>query len=69
MRKEGPCLLWNKKAKEAQEKGFSMSMECPVSEICDGRNCLIVGGPKVPETIIYQATQNELRNTTNPLTC
>ena len=64
MRKEGPCGLWGEKVKESEKKGFTMDRECPVSEICDGRNCLIVNGPNVKEKILYQAQTNGLPNTT-----
>ena len=58
------CELWNKEVRRTEEKGFSMDRECPVSQICDKENCLIINGPRFPGKVIYQEAQNELQHNT-----
>jgi hypothetical protein len=60
MRKEAPCLLWTSAQKKAEEKHLQMENVCPVNEICDGTNCLIINGPKGTIFKAEEAEKNEL---------
>lgn len=33
------CLLWQEARDKAMEKGFQMSLTCPLEEVCNGKHC------------------------------
>ena len=59
-KEQKPCLLWHRTAIKAEERGLKMDNECPLEGICNGSDCLIINGPKVPEKTIYNSQDDKL---------
>lgn len=36
------CILWNKTSALAKDRGFTMSVKCPVVEVCKGTRCTFI---------------------------
>lgn len=46
MGKEQGCLLWDRTRDLANERGFEMSVKCPMVDVCDGSRCIYLAAPE-----------------------
>jgi len=49
------CKLWIEARDLAQDKGLTMSLVCPMDEVCTGEKCVFVDPKKRVTDIIYSA--------------
>ena len=59
-----PCTLWERSKVKAQDRGLTLSDNCPNSDYCDGHRCIFLENPSKEEVKLLQLRQ-ELKDLSN----